>query len=173
MEHKMKRRNPICAILAGFLSVVLPVLSGYARPGEVLPKILPDFEKQGTVFAAAEAPDGSFFVMGDFTTVDGVSRPGLAKLDASGRLDESFAPEVGPNVVTVHTLAPQHPREQFGFYWSSPTRSERLLPLSTGGVIVMGELGWIIDSEHPVSFCRYFEEICGCWSDLCFDQGRG
>ncbi len=36
--------------------------------------------------------EGGFFVSGEFTDVDGVSRPGLARLKANGSLDEDFRP---------------------------------------------------------------------------------
>jgi len=125
--------------------------SAEPKPGEVLPDTFPKFEKQGAIYAAAEAPDGGFFVMGDFTEVDGVPRPGLAKLDTSGSLDENFAPEVAPDVVEVKTLAPHDPREQTGFYWLDSKRSEKLIPLANGGVLVMGELGWELrDGEGGV-----------------------
>jgi hypothetical protein len=118
------------------------LVSAEPRPGEVLPDTFPKFEKQGAIYAAAKAPGGGFFVMGDFTEVDGVPRPGLAKLYLNGQLDENFAPRVDPDVVEIVTLAPHDPREQVGFYWKDHSRFEKLIPLSNGGVILMGDLGW-------------------------------
>lgn len=44
--------------------------------------------------AAVVLPDGKILIGGNFTTVGGTSRPGLARLNADGTLDESFAPPV-------------------------------------------------------------------------------
>lgn len=129
-------------VVFGVLIFALTLISANGRPGEVLGDSFPKFEKQGAIYAAAEAPDGGFFVMGDFTAVDGVPRPGLAKLDANGNLDRAFAPKVKPDFVDSTTLATQEPREQLGYYWGNPLRPERLLPLSNGGVIVIGEDRW-------------------------------
>ena len=49
----------------------------------------------GLPYAALVLPDGKILIGGNFTTVGGTSRPGLARLNADGSLDESFAPPVG------------------------------------------------------------------------------
>ncbi|HEY0429234.1 MAG TPA: FG-GAP-like repeat-containing protein [Pyrinomonadaceae bacterium] len=46
----------------------------------------------GTIFDVAIAPDGKIFIVGSFTQFNGVNRPSLAKLNADGTLDTSFAP---------------------------------------------------------------------------------
>ena len=40
-------------------------------------------------------PDGKLLISGSFVTVDGVSRPGLARLNADGTLDTGFVPAAG------------------------------------------------------------------------------
>ena len=46
------------------------------------------------VRAMAVQPDGKIVIGGDFTTVDGQLRPGLARLEANGSLDTTFAPTI-------------------------------------------------------------------------------
>jgi uncharacterized delta-60 repeat protein len=53
----------------------------------------------GTVNAISLAPDGSIFIAGDFTTVNGAARPRIAELNANGTLNALFAPASGPNGV--------------------------------------------------------------------------
>ena len=47
--------------------------------------------------AAIVLPDGKILIGGSFTTIGGSSHPGLARLNADGSLDESFAPPVAAN----------------------------------------------------------------------------
>jgi uncharacterized delta-60 repeat protein len=49
------------------------------------------------VFALALQPDGKVLISGNFTAVDGVSRNGIARLNADGSLDRSFDPGSGAN----------------------------------------------------------------------------
>ena len=48
----------------------------------------------GLANAAIVLPDGKILIGGNFTTVGGVARPGLARLNADGTLDTSFAPPI-------------------------------------------------------------------------------
>jgi uncharacterized delta-60 repeat protein len=50
----------------------------------------------GIVSALSVAPDGKVFIAGKFGTVNGQSRPRLAKLNADGTLDTSWNPGTGP-----------------------------------------------------------------------------
>jgi len=47
------------------------------------------------VYAIAPGPDGRIMISGAFSTYNGVSRPGVARLLATGDLDESFVPAGG------------------------------------------------------------------------------
>ena len=49
----------------------------------------------GAIRAIVEQPDGRLVIGGDFSTVDGVGRNGLARLNADGSLDTSFDPVTG------------------------------------------------------------------------------
>lgn len=60
------------------------------------------------VSAIALQPDGRVLIGGRFTRVDGMPRPGLARLREDGSLDESFDPGTGvgpPGVVTISAIA--------------------------------------------------------------------
>jgi uncharacterized delta-60 repeat protein/uncharacterized repeat protein (TIGR01451 family) len=60
----------------------------------------------GTVWAVAPQPDGKVLIGGDFTTVAGVPRSRIARLNADGSLDTTFDPGLGANN-TVYTILVQ------------------------------------------------------------------
>jgi uncharacterized delta-60 repeat protein len=53
------------------------------------------------VLTAARQADGHIVIAGGFTFVNGVTRPGLARLNADGTLDPTFAPAVAPSDVII------------------------------------------------------------------------
>jgi len=57
------------------------------------------------VRSLAVQPDGHVLIAGDFTNVNGIYRPGIARLNPDGSVDESFACSV-TNSVRVVALAP-------------------------------------------------------------------
>lgn len=59
----------------------------------------------GTVWAVGLNTNGEVFIGGDFTAVNGISRPGIALLDTNGALDLSFDSSVNPPNGTVTSLA--------------------------------------------------------------------
>jgi uncharacterized delta-60 repeat protein len=59
-----------------------------------------------TVVELAVQSDGKVVIGGDFTAVNGTSRTRIARLNANGSLDTSFAPDSGANS-TVYALAVQ------------------------------------------------------------------
>lgn len=61
----------------------------------------------GTVSQTALQPDGKVVIAGDFTTVDGVIRRGLARLNGDGSLDTSFDAGSGADSnISVITIQP-------------------------------------------------------------------
>lgn len=60
---------------------------------------------RATVYAQWRDQDGSLFVGGDFSHVDGAPRNGLAKLLPGGALDENFNPGLGGSPATIYALA--------------------------------------------------------------------
>lgn len=64
----------------------------HAQPGELLPSAFAMPSSHALVHATAIADDCSTFLSGDFTEVDGIACPGIAKLSPSGILDLSFSP---------------------------------------------------------------------------------
>ncbi len=73
----------------------------------------------GPVYALALQPDGKLLVGGAFQSVQGQPRPGLARLEADGRLDGNFVPGSG---------------------WGGTVLALALPP--DGGVLVGGALTW-------------------------------
>lgn len=65
------------------------------------------FGADGIVRAIAVGPDGKILLAGDFGSVDGISRPGVARLDNAGNIDASFDPSPGAaggvNTVAIQT----------------------------------------------------------------------
>jgi len=53
-------------------------------------------EVDASIQSSLVAPDGSVFIRGEFSAIDGVPRPGLAKLTPRGKLDQRFRPEMVP-----------------------------------------------------------------------------
>jgi uncharacterized delta-60 repeat protein len=67
--------------------------SGYPNTLKPDPTFAPRFETTGgTINAILPTPDGRFIVSGDFTRLNGVERPGLARVDASFQVDTAFVP---------------------------------------------------------------------------------
>ena len=64
-------------------------------PGIVDPTFDPGTGANGPVYALARQPDGKILVGGQFTTINGVTRGGIARLNANGSLDASFNPGTG------------------------------------------------------------------------------
>ncbi|HQQ62815.1 MAG TPA: thrombospondin type 3 repeat-containing protein [Pseudomonadales bacterium] len=60
----------------------------------------------GALYAVATQPDGKVLLGGDFTTVNGVARNRIARLNADGSLDASFNPGTGASS-TVKAMAVQ------------------------------------------------------------------
>ncbi len=65
--------------------------------GQPDPAFDPGLGANGTVFAVAVQPDGKILIGGEFTTVNNVSRPRIARLLPDGGLDTSFNPGLGAN----------------------------------------------------------------------------
>ncbi len=63
--------------------------------------------EDGSVYALALQTDGSILMAGDFGTVQGAARDGVARLNSDGSLDATFAPDSGGgNAITVWAVAP-------------------------------------------------------------------
>ncbi len=79
-------------------------------------QVLPDggVMNPPAIRAMIRQPDGRVVIAGKFTSVNGVARVNLARLEADGRLDESFDPRGGPTSTVdslsylVDSLTPTH-----------------------------------------------------------------
>jgi hypothetical protein len=79
------------------------LLAFSSTSGAVVTGFKPHFD--GPVRAVEVAPDGGVFVGGDFTTVNGRSRPGLVKLTSGGAVDTRFRPYFSSGQVNDLELA--------------------------------------------------------------------
>ena len=121
------------------LALALPSLLQANHPGQVLESHFPLLSSQATVETAAVAGDDAVFLLGDFTAVDGVPRPGLAKLTKAGTLDLAFAPETGP------ALSPSGSGVPFsGWGWGVLDSFQRpaLFSLPQGRLLIIGSSRW-------------------------------
>ena len=86
------------------MGFVLPLLAGVlawslaaAHAPPPLPQPAFELVANGEVLAAASAPDGSVVVGGDFTTINGVTRLNIARLQSNGVVDPTWNPSAnGP-----------------------------------------------------------------------------
>jgi uncharacterized delta-60 repeat protein len=70
---------------------------GSAQPGSLDSSFNPGTGVDQSVFAVVVQPDGKIVIGGDFTTVNGTPRKGVARLNTNGSLDTGFDPGSGPN----------------------------------------------------------------------------
>jgi uncharacterized delta-60 repeat protein len=70
---------------------------GSAQPGSLDSSFNPGTGVDQSVFAVVVQPDGKIVIGGDFTTVNGTPRKGVARLNSNGSLDSGFDPGSGPN----------------------------------------------------------------------------
>ena len=84
-------------ILAGSLLLQLstPCSHSHGAAGEVDPSFDPGSSVNGPVTTIALQPDGKVIIGGGFTTVKGLVRSGVARLNADGSGDSSFKPTAG------------------------------------------------------------------------------
>ena len=85
-------------IFAGSLLLQLNTLcfQSPGAAGDVDLSFDPGSGVNGTVSAVVVQPDGKVIIGGEFTTVKGLARPGLARLNADGSGDSSFNPGAMP-----------------------------------------------------------------------------
>ena len=104
-------------------------------PGGVLPvrPLVPEAEV-GAV-SSLVAPDGSVIINGNFTAVDGVARPGLARLTRTGLVDLGFRPGTiaAPGEATLPT---------FPLVTLAPNAGGSLL--TAGGAVLYGSPGRLL-----------------------------
>ena len=88
-------------ILAGSLLLQLNTLCFHSRgaAGDVDLSFDPGSGVNGTVNAVAVQPDGKVIIGGEFTTVKGLARSKVARLNADGSGDSSFNPGTEPTTV--------------------------------------------------------------------------
>ena len=136
-------------ILAVFLSSIFCV---WCSGQVVLSDNFPQFSSEATIQEVSLAPDGGVFIRGDFNAIDGVFRPGLAKLRADGSLDSQFAPLEEAGSLFLDQFGDQI---FSGFIAQNPT----LFPLSNGNLIWSDFHGhWLRDPSGqliPNSFAGF------------------
>jgi YD repeat-containing protein len=115
-------------------------LARWPRSGtlEIIPAVV-----DGSIAALAEAPEGGWYVGGDFLQWDGATRHGVARLKSSGALDLDWIPESlnalpGQEVSALHVQAPG-PEQA----WDT-------------SVLVVGGRLWLQngEGEQAVALCR-------------------
>ena len=100
----MKKSNLVRAIaLTVSLLLQLSTLCFQSRggAGDLDLSFDPGSGVNGTVNAVVLQPDGKVIIGGEFTTVKGLVRPGLARLNADGSGDSNFNPAISFGGVTT------------------------------------------------------------------------
>jgi uncharacterized delta-60 repeat protein len=69
-------------------------------PGQIDPSFDPGEGPNGAVLQILEQPDGKILISGEFTQINGISRPGIARLEADGSVDIGFDAGSGPRLVS-------------------------------------------------------------------------
>jgi len=98
----------------------------------VLPDQFPQFSTEATIQEVALAPDGGTFIRGNFQAIDGIHRPGLAKLQPNGTLDLEFAPLAQPGTLFLDQFG--EPVYEYSG-WAAAGQPPTLFPLSNGNLI--------------------------------------
>ena len=104
-----------------------PILLGtYAGSpdGRFLPKI-ENAGASGAVYAIAPQPDGKVMIGGRFSTINGVPRRNVARLNDDGSLDASFDPGSGPDADVTHLVCDSIGRVLIGGRFSTVAGTER------------------------------------------------
>lgn len=122
---------PIYDFVMKITAALTFLLSILCSAQTVLPDLFPLFSTEATIQEAALVPDGGTFIRGDFHAIDGIPRPGLAKLRADGSLDPEFAPLDQPGSLFIDQFG--YPIYESGFYFSG--QPPTLFPLSNGNLI--------------------------------------
>jgi uncharacterized delta-60 repeat protein len=107
----------------------------------------------GTVFAIAVQPDGRILIGGDFTTVNGSSRPRVARLNQDGSVDTTFDAGIGPSsTVRAITLQPDGKILIGGSFTSvNGTDRGRLARLDSSGALDSVFLGAVQGANGDVT----------------------
>lgn len=94
--------------LRDFVAVLVCLLASdlYAAPSDLDPSFTPGAGPSAKVRHVFALPDDKAFIAGDFISYDGASRRFLARLQASGALDETFDAGYGPEQGSVQCVAP-------------------------------------------------------------------
>ena len=124
-------------ILAGGLLLQLNTLCFHSRgaAGDADLSFDPRLGVDGRVNAVAVQPDGKVIIGGGFTTVKGLVRPGLARLNADGSGDSSFNPGAGANAAVRQIALQPDGRVLIGgdFYWDNGTFRNNVARLQADG----------------------------------------
>ncbi len=90
----------------------------------------------GQVWAVAEQANGKILIGGNFTSVNGVSRKNIARLNQDGSLDTSFNPGIGPDdeVLTIE-IAPNGTILAGGKFstWNGSSAGAKVVLLTSSG----------------------------------------
>ncbi len=84
----------VLALFASLLITALNPLSVAAAITNTAVSDFPQVNSNGAVYAIVGGADGSVYVGGNFTTIDGVARNDVARILSDGSVDSDFDPDV-------------------------------------------------------------------------------
>lgn len=119
-------------IVGGFLFLLFlwatdfALQASAAAPGGVLPGIVSLPQARGSVNASFVGSDGSVTLRGEFTDVNGIPRPGLAKLTPTGQVDYRFRPatvDISGEPLAAPVFLPYYDAEVSGAFYQLSNRT--------------------------------------------------
>ena len=128
-------------LAASFLVQLSATIHLHAAPGDVDLSFDPGSGVNGVVNTLAAQPDGKVLISGSFTTVKGLIRPGLARLNADGSGDTTFNPAVAG-----------------GGLFALQANGKLLLPIYGGGLVRLHPDG-SLDNTFSASIAAFDEGI--------------
>lgn len=126
------------------------------------PAFTDSFENRSRVSDFELLPDGGVLVAGKFTSVNGVARINLVKLQPAGNVDLSFSPQIAFNINEYATGVKLLPNGQFLI-----RTTNRILRLNANGTVdnsfsspsnLSNVGGWALDSQNRILLVGQFGE---------------
>ncbi len=123
------------------MAVLLPAAQASAAPGDLDPSFMPIVVNEfgvPKVLDIVVQPDGKILIAGEFTHVGGQPRVGIARLNADGTVDGTFATPLYYASINTIELNPDGTLFIGGnFYWSPSVETVRELALlSSSGALI-------------------------------------
>ncbi|HEY0606256.1 MAG TPA: cohesin domain-containing protein, partial [Herpetosiphonaceae bacterium] len=111
---------------------------------------VPFLNKAGQVWTVGQQADGKLLLGGSFTSINGIYRPGVARLNLDGSVDPTFDPESNLEIYPRKLIVqPDGKIVLSGSFFANYVRRDGLMRLNPDGSLDAG-FAPIIDQRNPV-----------------------